>query len=78
MADENVHEKSVFVKINEYKDVIALFDQLRTKLQKARETLNKVIELKKEEETEIELWHNSVTEIENKLAFIDRRLGGAE
>jgi len=78
MVGDNIHEKSVFVKIEEYKDVIALFDQLKVKLKKARETLDKVIELKKEEQTEIELWHNSINEIETKMEYIDRSIGGSE
>ena len=78
MVEQNIHETSVFVKINEYKDAIALFSQLKGKLQKTRETLNKIIELKGEEQTEIELWHSSVNEIEKKLEFIDKSLRGAE
>ncbi|MBN2457939.1 hypothetical protein JXB31_02290 [Candidatus Woesearchaeota archaeon] len=78
MVDSDVHEQAVFVKIDEYKEVIDLFEKLRTKLAQAKDTLNKIVELKKEEQTEIDLWNNSIKEIEKKLHFIDQTLGETE
>lgn len=78
MVNEDIHEKAVFVRIDEYKEVIDLFEKLKDKLEKAKETLDKISELKKEEQTEIDLWTNSVAEIEKKLEFIDRALSEAE
>ena len=78
MVTPDVHEKAVFVRIDEYKEVIDLFEKLKGKLAKAKDTLGKVVELKREEQTEIDLWNNSVAEIEKKLAYIDKVLSEAE
>ncbi len=66
--------RAVFVKLNEYKDIIELIDALKQKLVQAKSTLEKIRSLKTEEETEIELWESSLGEIDKKIANIDRAL----
>ena len=78
VSGDKIHEKSVFVRIDEYKEVIELFTQLKEKLGKAKETIAKVAELKSEEQVEIELWNNSLAEIEKKMAYIDQTLTETE
>ena len=71
MDDKNIDEKSVFIKLNEYKDSLSLFEQLKEKIEEAKETVNKIESLKEEENTEIDLWNNSIKEIEKKVNHID-------
>lgn len=71
MDDKNIDEKSVFIKLNEYKDSLSLFEQLKSKIEEAKETINKIESLKEEENTEIDLWNNSINEIEKKVNHID-------
>jgi len=66
--------KAIFVKLNEYKDILGLVDELKTKLDTAKHTLEKIKGLRTEEETELELWDNSIKEIESKIAYIDKTL----
>jgi hypothetical protein len=78
MDNSDIHEKSVFVKIDEYKEAISLFDSVRSQLLKSKAILDKIKELKEEEKTEIELWDKSIREIEKKLEFIDKTMNESE
>ncbi len=64
----------VFVKIDEYKDVLEVMGLIKDKIEDARSTLGKINELKNEEDSELELWNSRLEDIEKKLEFIDRSL----
>lgn len=64
----------VFVKINEYNDVLEVIELLNEKLEKAKQVMAKINELKNEEDTELELWSAELDEIEKKLSFVDNNL----
>ena len=64
----------VFVKIDEYKDILDVLDLIKDKLAEARRTLADLNELKNDEDAELELWSSTLNEIENKLDDIDRSL----
>ncbi len=64
----------VFVKIDEYKDVLEIIGVVKDKIEEARSTLGKINELKNDEDSELELWNSKLEEIEKKIEFIDRSL----
>ena len=64
----------VFVKIEEYKDILDVLDLIKGKLAEAKRTLADINELKNDEDAELELWSSTLNEIENKLDDIDRSL----
>lgn len=68
----------VFVKIDEYDEVLALMKTIRKKLDEAKETLLKVHDLKNEEDHQLELWQNTLAEVEKKVDFIDHSLSEPE
>ncbi len=68
----------VFVKIDEYNDVLSVVKSIRKKLDEAKETLLKVSDLKNEEDHQLEMWQNSLTELEKKVDFIDHSLNEPE
>ncbi|MBI2102797.1 hypothetical protein HYT55_03080 [Candidatus Woesearchaeota archaeon] len=68
----------VFVKIDEYNDVLAVVKSIRKKLDEAKETLLKVSDLKNEEDHQLEMWQNSLAELEKKMEFIDHSLNEPE
>ena len=74
MEPSDVPGKKIFVKLDVYKDILDLVNTLKDKLGQAKATLDKIQSLKGEEETEFEMWHNSINEIEEKIAFIDKTL----
>ena len=68
----------VFVKVDEYHDVLNLMKTIRKKLEEAKETLLKVNDLKNEEDHQLEMWQNTLDEIEKKIDFIDHSLNEPE
>ncbi len=64
----------VFVRVDEYKDVLDVMNLIKSKIGEARETLAKLNDLKNEEDAELELWHTSLEEIERKVDFVDKTL----
>jgi tetrahydromethanopterin S-methyltransferase subunit G len=68
----------VFVKIDEYKDVLSLLDTVKKKMSEARETLLKINDMKNEEDHQLDLWQNALEEIEKKVEFVDNSLNTPE
>jgi hypothetical protein len=64
----------VFIKVEEYKDVLDIIDLLQEKVKEARSVLSKINELKAEEDAELELWNNTLNDVETRLDFIDKSL----
>lgn len=69
--DENMQ---VFVKIDDYKDVLDIMNMIKNKLSEAKITLGEINKLKNEEDAELELWHTSLDEAERRIEFIDKAL----
>ncbi len=68
----------VFVKVDDYDGVLEIIGLLRKKLGEAKETLLKVHELKNEEDHQIELWQNTLAEMEKKVEFVHHSLSEPE
>lgn len=64
----------VFVRIEEYRDVLDIVNMIKNKIEEAKETLGKIHELKNEEDAELELWHTGIEEVERKIMFVDKTL----
>jgi len=68
----------VFVKIDEYDDVLNTIRAIRKKIEEAKSTLLKINDLKNEEDHQIEMWQSALTEFEKKVDFIDHSLNEPE
>ena len=64
----------LFVKVDEYKDILELVGTIKAKLEDAKETLNKINEMKNDEDSELDLWHTEIEEIEKKVEHVDKVL----
>ncbi len=64
-------QKQIYVKLEEYKNILILVDTLKTQVQVAKETLDEIKKLKQEEDVELEIWQTVIHEIENRMNFID-------
>jgi len=64
----------VFVKIEEYNDVLSLMRTIKKKLDEAKGTLLKIHDLKNEEDHQLEMWQNTLAEVEKKIDFVDHSL----
>ena len=68
----------VFVKVEEYETVIELVRTVRKRMDEAKETLARINDLKNEEDHQLEMWQNTLTEVEKKIDFIDHSLSKPE
>ena len=68
----------VFVKIEEYNNVLGLITAIRKKLDEAKDTIMKINDLKNEEDHQLEMWQSTLNEIEKKVDFIDHSLNEPE
>ncbi|OIO64931.1 hypothetical protein AUJ68_04415 [Candidatus Woesearchaeota archaeon CG1_02_57_44] len=64
----------VFVKIDEYKDVLDTVNLVKGKMVEARSLLHEIATLKEEEDAELEQWQSNIDEIESKITAIDKAL----
>ena len=78
MVVKQMERMPVFVKVDEYNSVLSLVKVIRKKLDEAKETLMKINDLKNEEDHQIELWQNTLVEVEKKIDFIDHSLNEPE
>jgi hypothetical protein len=67
-------EKNVFIKIEEYNDILDLIALINEKVKEARAVLGKLNELKNQEDNELISWKNALDEVERKLKYIDQSL----
>ncbi len=68
----------VFVKIEEYNEVLTIIRLIHKKMDEAKETLMKINELKNEEDHQLEMWQSALGEIEKKVDFIEHSLSEPE
>ena len=64
----------VFVKIDEYKEILEIMDLIKEKLEQAKKTLGRINELKNEEDAQIESWKENLEDVERKINLIDNAL----
>ncbi|MFA6888851.1 MAG: hypothetical protein WC254_05130 [Candidatus Woesearchaeota archaeon] len=67
-------QKPVYVKLEEYNNILTLVDTLKEQVTAAKQTLGEIRKLKQEEDVELEIWQTVVTELENRIAFIDNTI----
>lgn len=64
----------VFVKIEEYKDIMDLVNLMREKIHHSKRLLDQIAQLKKQEDQELASWAKELEDIENRVATIDKTL----
>jgi len=64
----------VFVKIEDYKDITEIMGLIKEKLDQARFLLNKINEIKKQEDAEIVNWTKELEEVTKRVYEIDHLL----
>ena len=62
----------VFVKVDEYKEILDVLDMIKDKIREIRGALGDINELRNEEDSELAMWNNTINEIEKKIDNIDR------
>ncbi len=68
-------EKSpVFVKIDDYKKILGLVDELRNKTAQVKKTVSKVKDLREKEQESIEFWEQKLEDVDKKISYLDQTL----
>lgn len=64
----------VFVKIDDYKDVLDIMSLLKEKINEANSILDKISEVKSKEDAEIENWRSNIEDLQLKISIMDKTI----
>ena len=64
----------VFVKIDEYKEVLDIVDVVRMKVEKAKKAVEKLHQLKADEDKELAKWESQLQEVSTKVEDMKKTL----
>jgi hypothetical protein len=67
-------EMPIYVRIEEYRDVLDVINMIKSKIQEAKQTLGEINRIKNEEDSELERWHFDLEEVEKKMDYVDKAL----
>ncbi len=67
-------EKTMFVKVEEYHKAIKAIEKIKAKIEESQKVLDKLKELKDEEDMELETWQHNLEELKEKLLEVDSKL----
>lgn len=61
----------IFIKIDQYREVVELMGVIRNKINEVKVNLNKIQEIKAQQESELAMWNSKIHDIEEKIKAID-------
>ena len=64
----------VFVKVDEYKEILDVLDLVKGKINEIRSTLGGINDLRSEEDSEVSMWTSTIDDIEKKIEDIDKMM----
>ncbi len=64
----------VFVRIQEYEDVLTTIESVKRKLKDAQDQLTKLKDFKAQEDKEVATWAESLEDVRSRLAAIETNL----
>ncbi len=67
-------DMNVFVKIDEYNDILDIIALVNEKVKEAHVILEKIDDLKNQEDSEVSVWKHSLDDVERKLKYIDQAI----
>ena len=70
--------KPLFIKIDEYDELKDTIRLIKGKVNEARSILDKISQLKHEEESELDVWRNELDNVDKKIGLISETLSPAE
>ena len=66
--------KPFFIKIDKYEEAMANLNSIKVKIEEVESIINSLRQIKREEDSELEKWQNSLNSIKDKLIMIDQTL----
>ena len=64
----------VFVKVEEYRQILDVVDMIKGKVRQLQDTISTMSSLREEEDAELEMWSNTIKEIEKKIDDMDKMM----
>lgn len=64
----------VFIKIEEYKEILDIVSLLKNKIGEGREIIARLNKIKEEEDNELSVWSSELDDIAGKIDAIDKSL----
>ena len=71
MSENKIGDAPVFVKIEDYKDILNTLEHIKDSVEEAKKVLVEINELKSNEDSHLEMWNDVLGEIEQKIESID-------
>lgn len=71
---EESKEKTLFIKMDNFKEAVSLMHNIKEKIQEAEKIAEKLNQIKEEEDSELSSWHQNLEEIKENLLSIDKEL----
>ena len=62
----------VFVRVDEYREILDVLDMIKGKIREIKETLGNINTLRNEEDSELAAWNSTINDIEKKIDGIDK------
>jgi hypothetical protein len=69
-----MNEKPTFIKIDKFDEVTAALSVIKKKLLDSKNTLQKITDLKQEEDAAVEKWTNDLTSVHQKIEEIESQI----
>jgi len=69
-----MEQAPIFIKIDQYKNVLDIIEVLKAKVKEAKNQLGKIQQMKSEEDSELDEWAAELEEVEKRVEGIDRSL----
>jgi glutamate synthase domain-containing protein 2 len=69
-----VKDNTLFVKIDKYQESMRTLNLIKESLMSTEHILNKLQQIKSQEDNEIQQWHEQIKRIKQKIVFIDKNL----
>lgn len=64
----------VFVKIDKYREVEDTLQQIKAKIEEAKDIIDKINGMKTEEEQELHTWREDIKQMEEKIATVEHSM----
>ncbi len=64
----------IFIKIEQYKDVLDIISVLKNKIREGKDIVSKINQLKNEEDVQLGEWSSELEELEKRIELIDKSL----
>jgi hypothetical protein len=67
-------ERTLFVKVDRYKDVMSKMDMIRDKIAESEKVLQRLQHIRSQEEHELKVWQDDLNRVKETLIAVDRAL----